>query len=55
MGNFQGGEIVVRNGLARIDGTRTVTYDTKTSKVFLDAVQQIESKAKESNAGGWKR
>ena len=48
-------EDLVRNGLARIYGTRTVTYDTKTSKQFLAALQKIEDSVKETPTGGWRR
>ena len=44
---------LVRNGYARIYGTKTVTFDGKTSKQFNAELETIEAEAKRAKRGGW--
>ena len=44
---------LVRNGYARIYGTKTVTYDGKTSKQFVAELEALEIEAKKEKRGGW--
>lgn len=47
-------EILVRNGLARIYGTRTPTPDGRDSKQYLARLNELEQLAKAEKLGGWK-
>jgi endonuclease YncB( thermonuclease family) len=44
---------LVRNGLARIYGTRTVTWDNHISKTYLAELAELEAEAKREKRGGW--
>ena len=44
---------LVRNGYARIYGTKTVTYDGKTSTQFITELEALEADAKKEKRGGW--
>ena len=44
---------LVRNGLARIYGTRTVTWDNRLSKSYLAELAELEAEAKREKQGGW--
>ncbi len=45
---------LVRNGLARIYGTRTVLWDGRTSKQYNDRLAELEAEAKREKIGGWR-
>jgi len=45
---------LVRYGLARIYGTRTVLWDGRTSKQYNDRLTELEAEAKGEKRGGWK-
>lgn len=47
-------EELVRNGLARIYGTRTVTHDTKSSSDYRSVLEKAEAAAKAAKSGGWR-
>jgi len=44
---------LVRNGLARIYGTKTVLPDGRDSKTYIIALQALQEEAKAAKAGGW--
>lgn len=44
---------LVRNGLARIYGTRTVTWDNRLSKNHLAELAELELNAEQEKRGGW--
>jgi endonuclease YncB( thermonuclease family) len=46
-------EELVRNGLARIYGTRTVLWDGRTSKEYDARLAELEEEAKREKRGGW--
>ncbi len=46
--------LLVRNGLARIYGTRTPLPDGRTSSQYLAHLRQLERQAKAERLGGWK-
>ncbi|MEA3208539.1 MAG: hypothetical protein QOE70_1596 [Chthoniobacter sp.] len=46
-------EELVRNGLARIYGTRTILPDGRDSKTYLLNLKTIEDQAKAAKRGGW--
>ena len=49
------GELLVRNGLARIYGVRTPLPDGRTSRQYLAHLSSLEKQAREAGLGGWKR
>jgi endonuclease YncB( thermonuclease family) len=48
-------ELLVRNGLARIYGTRTPLPDGRDSRTYLARLGEWESQAKRERRGGWRR
>lgn len=48
-------EALVRNGLARIYGTRTALFDGRDSRAYLARLTELEIQAKQANVGGWRR
>jgi endonuclease YncB( thermonuclease family) len=48
------GELLVRNGLARIHGVRTPLPDGRTSRQYLAYLRTLEEQAKADRAGGWR-
>jgi endonuclease YncB( thermonuclease family) len=48
------GELLVRNGLARIHGVRTPLPDGRTSRQYLAHLRQLEEEAKAEGRGGWR-
>ena len=46
-------ELLVRNGLARIYGTRTRLPDGRDSRTFLAHLSELEAQAKTARRGGW--
>ena len=46
-------EELVRNGLARIYGTKTVLPDGRDSKTYIIALQALQEEAKAAKGGGW--
>jgi len=44
---------LVRNGLARIYGTRTILPDNRDSKTYIAELKLIEEEAKAAKRGGW--
>ena len=49
------GELLVRNGLARIYGVRTPLPHGKTSREYLAKLKALEEQAKAERLGGWRR
>ncbi len=49
------GELLVRNGLARVYGTRTPLPDGRSSREYLTALKAFEEQAKAARLGGWRR
>ncbi len=47
--------LLVRNGLARIYGTRTVLPDGEDSRSYLGELSSLEAQAKRGGLGGWSR
>jgi len=47
-------ELLVRNGLARIYGTRTPLPDGRDSRQYLARLSQLERQAKSAGVGGWR-
>lgn len=47
-------EALVRNGLARIYGTRTTLPDGRDSRAYRDHLAELEAKAKQEGLGAWK-
>ena len=47
--------LLVRNGLARIYGTRTPLPDGRDSRQYLAHLAELEQSAKKEGVGGWKR
>jgi endonuclease YncB( thermonuclease family) len=47
-------ELLVRNGLARIYGTRTPLPDGKDSRTYLATLRGLEQQAKSAGLGGWR-
>jgi endonuclease YncB( thermonuclease family) len=47
-------ELLVRNGLARIYGTRTPLPDGRDSRSYLAALKGLEQQAKSAGLGGWR-
>ena len=47
-------EALVRAGLARIYGTRTVLYDDRDSRAYLARLGELEEQAKRERKGEWK-
>ncbi|MEY2563594.1 MAG: nuclease ue [Verrucomicrobiota bacterium] len=48
-------ELLVKNGLARIYGTRTPLPDGRDSRTYLARLAELESEAKRAGRGGWRR
>jgi endonuclease YncB( thermonuclease family) len=48
-------ELLVRNGLARIYGTRTPLPDGRDSRTYLATLRELENQAKSAALGGWRR
>lgn len=48
-------EALVRNGLARIYGTRTQLPDGTDSRTYLARLKSLEAKAKAARRGGWRK
>jgi hypothetical protein len=46
-------ELLVRNGLARIYGTRTPLPDGRDSRAYLARLATLEAEAKIAKRGGW--
>ena len=46
-------EELVRTGLARIYGTKTVLWDNRTSAQYLARLAELEAEAKKEKRGGW--
>jgi endonuclease YncB( thermonuclease family) len=46
-------ELLVRNGLARIYGTRTPLPDGRNSRTYLATLRGLEQQAKAAGLGGW--
>jgi endonuclease YncB( thermonuclease family) len=46
-------ELLVRNGLARIYGTRTPLPDGRNSRTYLAILAGLEQQAKSGGLGGW--
>ena len=44
---------LVRNGYARIYGTKVVTPEGKRSRTYVEALKIIETNAKAAKRGGW--
>lgn len=49
------GELLVKNGLARIYGVRTPLPDGRTSRQYLARLAELEEQAKAERLGGWRR
>ncbi len=47
------GELLVRNGLARIYGMRTPLPDGRRSREYLARLHELENEAKAAKLGGW--
>jgi endonuclease YncB( thermonuclease family) len=47
-------ELLVRNGLARIYGTRTPTPDGRSSREYRARLMALEQLAKQQQVGGWR-
>ncbi len=47
-------ELLVRNGLARIYGTRTPTPDGRDSRAYRRRLKELEAQAKRQQVGAWK-
>jgi endonuclease YncB( thermonuclease family) len=47
-------ELLVRNGLARIYGTRTALPDGSSSRTYLATLAGLEQQAKFAGLGGWR-
>jgi endonuclease YncB( thermonuclease family) len=47
-------ELLVRNGLARIYGTRTPLPDGRDSRTYLATLAGLEQQAKSAGLGGWR-
>jgi endonuclease YncB( thermonuclease family) len=47
-------ELLVKNGLARIYGTRTQLPDGRDSRAYLARLKEIEAKAKADKQGAWR-
>ena len=47
-------ELLVRNGLARIYGTRTPLPDGKDSRTYFATLRGLEQQAKSAGLGGWR-
>ena len=47
-------ELLVRNGLARIYGTRTPLPDGRDSRTYLATLRDLEQQAKSAGVGGWR-
>jgi endonuclease YncB( thermonuclease family) len=47
-------ELLVRNGLARIYGTRTPLPDGRDSRTYLATLRRLEQQAKSAGFGGWR-
>ena len=47
-------ELLVRNGLARIYGTRTPLPDGTDSRTYLATFRDLEQQAKSAGLGGWR-
>jgi endonuclease YncB( thermonuclease family) len=47
-------ELLVRNGLARIYGTRTPLPDGRNSRAYLATLAGLEQQAKSAGLGGWR-
>jgi endonuclease YncB( thermonuclease family) len=47
-------ELLVRNGLARIYGTRTPLPDGRDSRTYLATLRDLEQQAKSAELGGWR-
>jgi endonuclease YncB( thermonuclease family) len=48
-------ELLVKNGLARIYGTRTPLPDGTDSRTYLAHLRTVEADAKQSHRGGWRK
>ncbi|MEA3207665.1 MAG: hypothetical protein QOE70_722 [Chthoniobacter sp.] len=48
------GEALVRNGLARIYGTRTALYDGRNSRAYLARLQELQEQAEREHRGAWR-
>lgn len=48
------GELLVRNGFARIYGVKTPLPDGRDSRVYLARLTELEQQAKGAGLGGWK-
>ncbi len=48
-------ELLVKNGLARIYGTRTALPNGSDSRIYLAHLEKIEERAKAAELGGWAR
>ncbi len=48
-------ELLVKNGLARIYGTRTALPNGSDSRSYLAHLEKIEERAKAAELGGWAR
>src|SRR5262245_40505679 len=48
-------ELLIRNGLARIYGTRTPLPDGRDSRTYLATLRDLENQAKSARLGGWRR
>jgi endonuclease YncB( thermonuclease family) len=48
-------ELLIRNGLARIYGTRTPLPDGRSSPQYRRRLRQLEAEAKRQEVGGWSR
>ena len=49
------GELLVKNGMARIYGIATPLPDGRTSRQYLAHLGRLEAQAKEARLGGWRR
>ncbi len=47
-------ELLVRNGLARVYGTRTPLPDGRSSREYLAALKAVEEQARAARLGGWR-
>jgi endonuclease YncB( thermonuclease family) len=47
-------ELLVENGLARIYGTRTTLFDSRTSAQYLARLAELEAQAKKEKRGAWR-
>jgi endonuclease YncB( thermonuclease family) len=48
-------ELLVKNGLARIYGTRTPLPDGRNSRMYRAQLKTLEERARRNRLGGWKR